>query len=47
MSRRGEAAPNQKFVLTPETFVRGAPIAVVGAVGLRSFLGLADGADAG
>ena len=39
--RRGEAALNQRLVLTPDTFVRGAPVTVTGAAGLRSFLRLA------
>lgn len=43
MKRRGQAAPNQKLVLTPETFVRGAPLTVTGAAGLRRFLRLEDG----
>lgn len=38
--REGELAINQQLVLTPDTFVRGEPIAVVGAAGLRRFVGL-------
>lgn len=38
--REDELAVNQKLVLTPEHFVRGAPIEVCGAAQLRSFLGL-------
>lgn len=38
--RDGEMALNQQLVLTPETFVRGAPIRVTGAEGLRRFVGV-------
>ena len=38
--RDGELAINQKLLLTPDTFVRGEPIDVVGAAELRKFLGL-------
>jgi RimJ/RimL family protein N-acetyltransferase len=38
--RAGVPALNQRLVLTPDTFVRGAPLTVTGAAGLRSFLGL-------
>jgi len=38
--RAGEVALNQKLVLTPQTFVRGAPITVYGLDPLKQFLGL-------
>ncbi len=38
--REGEMAVNQRLVLTPESFVRGEPIEVTGADGLRAFLKL-------
>ena len=38
--RTGEVVPNQKLVLTPETFVRGAPIEMQGLPALRAFLRL-------
>ena len=38
--RPGEVAVDQKLVLTPATFVRGAPIQVTGLAPLRAFLGL-------
>lgn len=38
--RAGEVVPNQKLVLTPDTFVRGAPIEVVGLAKLLTFLRL-------
>jgi len=38
--RSGEVLPNQKLVLTPETFVRGAPIEMQGLPALRAFLRL-------
>jgi RimJ/RimL family protein N-acetyltransferase len=38
--RQGEVAINQRLVLTPQTFVRGAPIEVSGAEALRTFLDL-------
>lgn len=40
LARRGEAAEQQRFLLTPDTFVRGEPIEVDGAAPLREFLGL-------
>lgn len=40
LARRGEVAQNQKLVLTPETFVRGAPVEVAGVGALKSFLRL-------
>ena len=40
LRRLGELALNQRLVLTPDTFVRGAPLTVTGAAGLRSFLRL-------
>jgi RimJ/RimL family protein N-acetyltransferase len=36
--RPGEVAISQRLVLTPETFVRGEPIAVTGAAALRAFV---------
>lgn len=41
--KRGEAevARNQKLVLTPQTFVGGASVALVGMAELRAFLRLA------
>lgn len=41
LARRGEEAEQERFVLTPETFVRGEPIQVRGAEAVREFLGLA------
>jgi RimJ/RimL family protein N-acetyltransferase len=38
--REGEVAINQRLVLTPDAFVRGEPIRVIGAEQLRSFLEL-------
>lgn len=38
--REGEMALNQKLVLTPDDFVRGEPLDVVGATEVRRFLGL-------
>jgi RimJ/RimL family protein N-acetyltransferase len=38
--REGEMAPNQKLVLTPDTFVRGPAVEMVGLPALRAFLGL-------
>lgn len=40
LARRGEAAEQQRFLLTPDTFVRGETIEVDGAAPLREFLGL-------
>lgn len=40
LAREGAVALNQRFVLTPETFVRGEPVTVTGAEPLRAFLGL-------
>ena len=41
MTRREESvAINQRLVLTPDVFVRGEPITVIGAERLRSFLEL-------
>lgn len=40
VARRGEAAEQEAFVLTPATFVRGAPVEVSGAQALRTFLGV-------
>jgi len=37
--RPGEVAENQQLLLTPETFVRGAPITVTGAEALQKFVG--------
>ncbi|MET0693758.1 MAG: GNAT family protein [Propionibacteriaceae bacterium] len=43
MKRRpGEVAPHLRLLLTPETFVRGAPIEIEGLPPLLSFLGLAE-----
>lgn len=41
VSRRGEAAEQERLLLTPGTFVRGDPVHVDGAAELRVFLGLA------
>lgn len=41
LARRGHPALNQQLLLTPGTFIRGHPIAVIGAAELRAFLGLA------
>ena len=38
--REGEVAINQRLVLTPDDFVRGEPVTVMGAEQLRSFLEL-------
>jgi RimJ/RimL family protein N-acetyltransferase len=38
--REGEVAINQRLVLTPDAFIRGAPIEVTGVEQLRSFLEL-------
>jgi RimJ/RimL family protein N-acetyltransferase len=38
--REGEMAPNQKLVLTPDAFVRGPAVEMVGLPALRAFLGL-------
>jgi RimJ/RimL family protein N-acetyltransferase len=38
--RAGELALNQKLVLTPDTFVRGPEVEMVGLPALRAFLGL-------
>jgi hypothetical protein len=38
--RPGEWQPNQALVLTPETFVRGAPITVEGLQPVRGLIGL-------
>lgn len=40
LAREGTVALNQRFVLSPDGFVRGEPIAVTGAEPLREFLGL-------
>ncbi|WP_130014560.1 GNAT family N-acetyltransferase [Serinicoccus sediminis] len=40
VARQGESAEQQRFVLTPETFRRGEPIRVEGAVAVRAFYGL-------
>ncbi|MDO5501848.1 MAG: GNAT family protein [Actinomycetia bacterium] len=40
LSRRGQPAEQERFVLTPDTFVRGEPIRVTGADALKDFLGL-------
>lgn len=40
LSRRGEPAEQQAFVLTPEDLVRGEPLQVSGVEPLRAFLGL-------
>lgn len=40
LSRRGQTAEQERFVLTPDTFVRGEPIRVTGVDALREFLGL-------
>lgn len=42
MTRRpGERQDNQAWLLTPDRFVRGAPITVTGAAAFREFIGLA------
>ncbi|MHA6524736.1 GNAT family N-acetyltransferase [Tessaracoccus sp. G1721] len=41
VSRRGEAAEQQRLLLTPGTFVRGDPVQVNGSAELRAFLGVA------
>lgn len=38
--RRGAAAEQERLLLSPETFVRGAPIDVAGAPQLKAFLGV-------
>ena len=38
--REGEWQHNQRFLLTPETFVRGEPITVTGVEAFRRFIGL-------
>lgn len=38
--RRGTAAEQERLLLSPETFVRGAPIDVAGAPQLKAFLGV-------
>ncbi|MFE6994765.1 GNAT family N-acetyltransferase [Microbacterium sp. NPDC057659] len=40
LSRRGEAAINQRLVLDPDDFVRGEPITVHGVAEFRAFIGL-------
>ena len=40
LAREGGVALNQRLVLTPDTFIRGEPITVTGAEGLRDFLDL-------
>jgi RimJ/RimL family protein N-acetyltransferase len=40
MVRRGEVAENQQLVLTPDRFVRGAPISVEGMAPVRRLIGL-------
>lgn len=44
--RQDEAAPHQRLLLTPETFVRGAPITIEGLAPLLAFLGLGAADDA-
>lgn len=41
VARRGEAAEQERLLLTPDTFHRGEPIHVAGAAEVRKFLGLA------
>lgn len=40
LPRKGTWASNNKYVLTPETFVRGEPVTVTGAEAFRKFVGL-------
>ena len=40
MQRRGAMAVNHKLVLTPDTFIRGAPVQLAGVAELRAFLRL-------
>ncbi|MDN2807722.1 hypothetical protein PAJ65_10035, partial [Campylobacter coli] len=40
MARRGALAEVQRVVLSPEAFVRGEPIEVVGSDACRAFVGL-------
>jgi RimJ/RimL family protein N-acetyltransferase len=40
MARRGELAENQQLLLTPATFVRGAPITVEGLAPVRRLIGI-------
>lgn len=40
VSRRGEAAEQERLLLTPSTFVRGDPVQVDGATEVRVFLGI-------
>lgn len=40
LARKGTWATNNKYVLTPETFVRGEPLTVTGAEAVRRFVGL-------
>ncbi len=42
LARKGTWAANYKYVLTPETFVRGEPVTVTGAEAFRKFVGLED-----
>lgn len=38
--RRGEAAEQERLLLTPSTFIRGEPIDVAGAEAIRAFIGI-------
>ncbi|MEA4945849.1 MAG: GNAT family protein, partial [Propionicimonas sp.] len=40
LARRGTWVANNKYLLTPATFIRGTPVSVTGADAVRQFVGL-------